>query len=766
MRIFKILFSVLLFISSSVVIGQQRDPHIGYIYPAGGEQGTTVEVIIGGMNLLGVKDCSISGKGVTVESIKNFRPFNHLGNDAKRELHPILKAVSEHKDPLKASKKNTEKLLKKLKRQQEYKLKQKSKGDDGAVKAAVSKTKAGPLNKKRAKASKKNIFKPTLEEQLKVVPGERLVYINMTPEEVVEKIKALSPMEYDCFCKIIFGKKSVLQATPALDQIVIAKIKIAKDAEPGLRELRLYSKTGESNSLVFVVGTLPEELGEAFNFSSKNPVRDIKMPVVVNGQIMPGEVDRFRFNAVTGEHYSFEVLGRRLVPFLGDAVPGWFQPIISIHNKSGKMVAFADDNNFNPDPILEFSPEKDGDYELRIRDSIYRGREDFVYRIKIEEGSAPPVTQKKVELKYKLPESIETDAGNSLESAQQIVFPRLVKGRIDQPGDIDIFSFKAEKGMQVVAEIIARRVDSPVDSKIYLLNSSGEVLAWNDDFEWPNIGIKTHHADSYLSTKIPEEGTYYIKVGEAQNKGGVEYRYNLRIDKERPDFTVYADPSVLNIKGGMNFPITFNITRHDGFNGPVEIAIKKAPKGVKLSGQPFLEGMNKTRMTLFAPPNLKRGHYKIELEGKANINGREISHQVIPADDIMQAFLWRHIVPAIEMNMDIVRKGWTPLVAKIKEVVIHPGGKSEIVWANKAYKTKRIQKYILELDSPPKGLTVVDSKPQGKNYITTLALSKDAEEWSGNLIFKLIVEYSKANQKKKVRSEVGYLPAIPCTFTK
>ena len=46
--------------------------------------------------------------------------------------------------------------------------------------------------------------------------------------------------------------------------------------------------------------------------------------------------------------------------------------------------------SFHPDPVLFFEVPKDGEYVLQIRDSIYRGREDFVYRITA--GELPFVT--------------------------------------------------------------------------------------------------------------------------------------------------------------------------------------------------------------------------------------------------------------------------------------------------------------------------------------------------------------------------------------
>jgi len=115
------------------------------------------------------------------------------------------------------------------------------------------------------------------------------------------------------------------------------------------------------------------------------------LPVVINGQIMPGDVDRFRFQARRGERLVIDVAARRLVPYLADAVPGWFQATLALFDDEGNEVAFSDDYRFDPDPVLLYKVRKTGEYALEIRDSIYRGREDFVYRIAV--GPRPFITQ-------------------------------------------------------------------------------------------------------------------------------------------------------------------------------------------------------------------------------------------------------------------------------------------------------------------------------------------------------------------------------------
>ena len=60
--------------SASFARAQPAAPRIGYIYPAGGMRGTTVQVIVGGQALAGVKDVYAPGLDGTV--IEYTRPLS------------------------------------------------------------------------------------------------------------------------------------------------------------------------------------------------------------------------------------------------------------------------------------------------------------------------------------------------------------------------------------------------------------------------------------------------------------------------------------------------------------------------------------------------------------------------------------------------------------------------------------------------------------------------------------------------------------------
>ena len=105
---------------------------------------------------------------------------------------------------------------------------------------------------------------------------------------------------------------------------------------------------------------------------------------------MPGGVDRYRFSATRGQQLVIAASARTLIPYLADAVPGWFEAVLTIYDAKGKELASDERFRFKPDPVIHFEVPRDGEYTVEIHDSIFRGREDFVYRLAI--GELPFVT--------------------------------------------------------------------------------------------------------------------------------------------------------------------------------------------------------------------------------------------------------------------------------------------------------------------------------------------------------------------------------------
>ena len=76
---------------------------------------------------------------------------------------------------------------------------------------------------------------------------------------------------------------------PHLGEDVKVKIVVSPDAEPGPREIRLKANLGLSNPVVFHVSQLPEHTEAEPNNKEPDAPASSTLPLVLNGQIMPGE---------------------------------------------------------------------------------------------------------------------------------------------------------------------------------------------------------------------------------------------------------------------------------------------------------------------------------------------------------------------------------------------------------------------------------------------------------------------------------------------
>jgi hypothetical protein len=743
--------------------GQQPvTPHVGYVFPAGGRQGATIEVKVGGQYLGSITNAYISGVGVQAVVTNYVRPLT------QQQVNQL--------------------------RQQQKEL------QDKRAAAQLARNGAPPVAGQT---------RPTwTAEDMRMIA------------EIREKLAQ-------------FQKRS---ANPAISEFVTLSVTMAPDAEPGERELRLGGPMTLTEPLVFCVGQLPEfnkaeppatapfaapnRPGNPYVQSATAPVESrVELPCVVNGQILPGGVDRFRFRAHQGQRLVLAATARELMPYLADAVPGWFQAAISLYDAQGRELAYADHFRFHPDPVLFYEVLADGDYVLQIRDSIYRGREDFVYRITA--GEVPYITgifplggpvgaQTTVQVTgwnlpaatvtqdgrdvapgiYPLSVHTDTNVSNHLPfaldtlpelfsrgtnhsqtTAQSVTLPIVINGRIQQPGQWDVFRFQGRASDEIVAEVIARRLDSPLDSVLRLTDASGKQLAFNDDFEDKGAGLQTQYADSYLRAPLPATGTYYVWLGDAQHQGGPEYAYRLRLSPPRPDFALRVMPCSLSVRGGMSVPFSVYALRRDGFTNDITLALKDAPYGFTLSGATVPANQDQVRLTLMAPSTSLAGVLNLTVEGFARINELAVIHPAVPAENRMQAFAYWHLVPSQQLAVLIPDRPQFRLDLKILDpglVQIPDGGTAEVQVRTPT--SAFYNNFQLELSQPPDGISIAQVAPEGggTKIVLRCNASKIKPGVKGNLIVDIMAKRPQAargggpargNQPRV--APLGTLPAIP-----
>jgi len=149
-----------------------------------------------------------------------------------------------------------------------------------------------------------------------------------------------------------------------------------------------------------------------------------------------------------------------------------------------------------------------------------------------------------------LPECREYEPNTQARQAQEVKTPVIINGCIDQPGDTDVFRFEVAPAKRIVAEVHARRLNSPLDSVLKLTDASGRQLAFNDDHEDKGAGLATHHADSRLSAVLPADGRYFLHLGDTQRKGGRRICLPVAPHPPQPDFELRIVPATVNVRGG------------------------------------------------------------------------------------------------------------------------------------------------------------------------------------------------------------------------
>ena len=68
----------------------QNTPRIGYVYPAGGRQGATAQITVGGQYLGAVSNVYLSGSGIQAAVVEYNRPMNQKEfNDLREEMRVL-----------------------------------------------------------------------------------------------------------------------------------------------------------------------------------------------------------------------------------------------------------------------------------------------------------------------------------------------------------------------------------------------------------------------------------------------------------------------------------------------------------------------------------------------------------------------------------------------------------------------------------------------------------------------------------------------------
>jgi hypothetical protein len=142
-------------------------------------------------------------------------------------------------------------------------------------------------------------------------------------------------------------------------------------------ELQRFSIGGKfANPVAIDLDDLPEVLETEPNDSPEKAQR-VSLPVVANGRIdRPGDIDCWSLAGRKGETVLLQIRGWRFGSPL--------RAVVEVLDDAGKILMQTGNTQPATDPELSFTPPRDGNYVVRVRDFFrHRGGPGFAYRLRM-----------------------------------------------------------------------------------------------------------------------------------------------------------------------------------------------------------------------------------------------------------------------------------------------------------------------------------------------------------------------------------------------
>jgi hypothetical protein len=293
-----------------------------------------------------------------------------------------------------------------------------------------------------------------------------------------------------------------------------ADVAIPNDAAPGIVRISLKSPAGNSAELPFAITAFPEFVEKGFD-DARSAALPVQLPSTIIGSLeRSGDVDYYRFDVAAGQELAVELIA--------SAIGSKLEPVLTLTDDKGVVVEEVVGS------LVGHRFDRAGTYVLRVRDVDYRGSGEMFYRVnlgnmplvtnvfplglargsevdvrvtgvnlgdittvhvKASESAAPgsqvdvpltvasaaPLNAKRLVV-GEFPESIENEGNDDAAHANALPTPATVNGCIQKDGDVDIFRFTARKDSPLILDINARRIGSPLDSLIEILDTNGQPL--------------------------------------------------------------------------------------------------------------------------------------------------------------------------------------------------------------------------------------------------------------------------------------------------
>jgi hypothetical protein len=458
-------------------------------------------------------------------------------------------------------------------------------------------------------------------------------------------------------------------------------IEISPDAPVGVYPVRVKSRDGLSNILLFTVGEFPEVSEIEAQLMDPEPANDsadeaqpVETPVIVNGTLYGPDRDYYRIEASENERLVIEVEARRV----GSAV----DPLIQVLDAEGRRITWNDDApGIGVDARVDVRFPEAGSYFIAIRDSKFSEQDQDYYRLKIgnfayAEGLYPLGWQRGGETEVEFvggnlsgPLRISPDLATEQLAAEFAMLrvpgapgalpmpfalteqpaaleansdlnplgPEIwMNGRIAQPGEIDTYVLKVKPDEYWSIELQAATLGA---SRLYGIvtarDPGGEQIASTQNLtgeeKLSNLDVSQDSGiDQFLSFQVGKDhNEIHIEVEDLLGRGGPGFGYRIIARRRSGDFTLTLRTHEVNVPANGTALVTVNAERR-GYDGSIRLFVPELPDGLIAEGgnMPLYEIAGSTRqgssalLTLTHEPGAELRDAALQIWGEAEIDGQ------------------------------------------------------------------------------------------------------------------------------------------------
>jgi hypothetical protein len=454
-------------------------------------------------------------------------------------------------------------------------------------------------------------------------------------------------------------KQPASQQAEDYPQDYAGQLQIAADAPLDSRWWRCWNAQGVTTALPFVVGHWPEVVEQEIE-GDPVPVA-VTLPVTINGRIFPRQdIDVWWFDAQAGQSITCAVAARELG-----------SPLVArldVRDSAGKVLAESTGNSM-ADAKLRFVVPASGRYAVHIADVASGGLQHYVYRLSVTAGPwvdqvyplggrrgsqlrletvgqgiaggtieltvpevEPGIIERPLEtpaglanvLRLEvsdLPESLEVEPNDAPGQPLAVVAPCVLNGRIQSPGDVDLWEVSLAKGKAVRLALSSSRLGSPLLAVVSIRDEAGKPVG--------QIDATGGEIDRAAIVTPPDDGKYLIAIGERfAQRGGPAFVYRLTIDEPREDFRIYVPDSLsVEVGGQQKLPVT--IERQGIAKAPLVVHVEGLPPGVTCEDVQIPLGSNKAELIFKCAPGTAVTSANLRIVGRTELKGQMLEREAL-----------------------------------------------------------------------------------------------------------------------------------------